>query len=231
MFPGIAISTHPTRIVLYSDQVEGLLNFACELSDRAGTGLAMVAALSRGLRVALAMLSVFIIMLTVFPVVNVVNAQTFTRVGALTLNPGENPSSAVIDSANGYAYFGTGQGTVVKVRLSDFTYAGSLTLNSGSLSEAVIDSANGFAYFGTGAFPGVIVKVRLSDFTRVGALTLNTQEGYLKSAVLDSVNGYAYFGTYTSPAASPGVVVKVRLSDFTRVVALTLNPAESVLYA
>jgi len=45
-------------------------------------------------------------------------ANALTRVGALTLNTGENTLySAVIDTANGYAYFGTetAPGIVVKV--------------------------------------------------------------------------------------------------------------------
>jgi ethanolamine utilization microcompartment shell protein EutS len=84
----------------------------------------------------------------------------------------------VIDSAHDYAYFGTDTdpGMVVKVRLSDLTRVGVLTLTTGEdyLYSAVIDAANGFAYFGTATYPGpdVVVKVRLSDFTRVGALTL-----------------------------------------------------------
>jgi PKD repeat protein/predicted RNA-binding protein with TRAM domain len=153
-----------------------------------------------------------------------------TRVGALTLNTGENVlSSAVIDSGGGFAYFGTetSPGRVVKVRLSDFTRVGGLTLNTGEnlLSIAVIDAAGGFAYFGTDTSPGRVVKVRLSDFTRVGALTLNTGENLVSSAVIDSAGGFAYFGTDTSP----GRVVKVRLSDFTRVGALTLSTGENAL--
>ena len=158
------------------------------------------------------------------------NAQT--RVGALTLNTGEDRlRSAVIDTVNGFAYFGTdtSPGRVVKVRLSDFARVGILTLNPGEsyLYSAVVDSSGGFAYFGTGTSPGAIVKVRLSDFSRVGALTLNTGENTLRSAVVDSSGGFAYFGTDTSP----GIVVKVKLSDFTRVGGLTLNTGEDDLYS
>jgi hypothetical protein len=156
--------------------------------------------------------------------------SALARVGALTLNTGENSLyTGVLDVGNGYAYFGTSTspGIVVRVRLSDFTRVGALTLNTGenSLYTSVIDAANGYAYFGTYTSPGRVVKIRLSDFTRVGALTLNTGENYLHSAVLDAGNGYAYFGTDTSP----GIVVKVRLSDFTRVGALTLNTGEGSL--
>ena len=49
----------------------------------------------------------------------------------------------------------------MKVRLSDFTRVGALTLQSGEdwLYSAVIDTANGFAYFGTMTWPGIVVKV------------------------------------------------------------------------
>ncbi len=153
-----------------------------------------------------------------------------TRVGALALNTGENVLSAVaIDSAGGFAYFGTetSPGRVVKVRLSNFTRVGALMLNTGEnlLSSADIDSAAGFVYFGTDTSPGIVVKVRLSDFTRVGALTLSSGENLIASAVIDSAAGFAYFGTDTFP----GRVVKVRLSDFTRVGSLTLNTGEDSL--
>src|SRR5260370_777120 len=90
----------------------------------------------------------------------------FARVGALTLNSGENnPQCAVIDPVGGFAYFGlqTSPGTVVKVRLSDFTRVGVLTLNAGEnfLNLAVIDPAGGFAYFGTQTAPRLVVKGRL----------------------------------------------------------------------
>ena len=128
---------------------------------------------------------------------------------------------------NGFAYFGTYTypGVVVKVRLSNLTRVGALTLDWGEhqLFSAVIDQPNGFAYFGTFTDPGIVVKVRLSDFTRVGALTLNIGENQLTSSVVDQPNGFAYFGVNTSP----GKVIKVRLSDFTRVGTLILNSGEN----
>jgi uncharacterized repeat protein (TIGR01451 family) len=161
-----------------------------------------------------------------------VDLATFTRVGALTLNPGEGYIwSGVIDTSAGFAYFGTNTspGQVVKVRLSDFTRVGALTLNSGedALSSAVIDSGAGFAYFGTDTAPGQVVKVRLSDFTRVGALTLNSGENRPRAAVIDPAGGFAYFGTYST---GPDLVVKVCLSDLTRVDALTLPSGETALW-
>src|SRR5439155_21235918 len=111
-----------------------------------------------------------VIMLTFTTTLTVIpEAKAFTRVGALTLNPGEDKLfSAVIDSANGFAYFGTGTspGVVVRVSLSDFTRVGALTLNTGeaNLFSAVIDSAYGFAYFGTFTSLVVVVNVSVSDF-------------------------------------------------------------------
>jgi hypothetical protein len=165
-----------------------------------------------------------------------VRLSDFTRVGALTLNSDEGgPYAAVIDPAGGFAYFltapstglGFDPGVVVKVRLSDFTRVGALTLNSGEYligqASAVIDPAGDFAYFGTWS---TVVKVRLSDFTRVGSLLPQQGSGEynFQRAVIDPAGGFAYFGT--GIAADPPKVVKVRLSDFTEVGSLTLNSGE-----
>ena len=156
------------------------------------------------------------------------DAQTFARVGALSLDPFDGyGSSSVVDPAAGFAYFGivdnnAGQGSIVRIRLSDFSRAGRLTLNPGEINTvSVIDAAAGFAYFGT---QSDIVKIRLSNFTRVGTLALNPGEA-ADSFVIDTPAGFAYLGTGTDP----GLVVKVRLSDFTRVGTLALKPGESYL--
>jgi len=151
--------------------------------------------------------------------------------------------TAVIDVANGYAYFGTYTvpGTIVKVALgvggAAPTRVASLMLNEGEdyLSSSVIDTANGYAYFGTGmASPvgvtGQVVKIALGAGddppTRVGALTLNVGENNLRAGVIDAANGYAYFGAYTNP----GQVIKVALGSGdalpTRIGAVTLNEGE-----
>jgi hypothetical protein len=144
----------------------------------------------------------------------------FGKSASLTLTRKQDyPWSAVIDSANGFAYFGTltSPGVVVKIRLSDFTSVGALVLNEGEndLRTAVIDTAQGFAYFGTLTATGIIVKVRLSDFTRVSSVELPPQTGStipMACSVIDTINGFAYFGTYTGP----GAIVRIRLSNFTR---------------
>jgi hypothetical protein len=139
---------------------------------------------------------------------------------------------AVVDSAAGFLYIGTknAPAKIVKIRLSDFTRVGTLTLGSGEndLSPAaVLDSAGGFLYAGTRTSPAKIVKINLADFTRVGALTLNAGENQLWTATLDSAAGRAYFGSRTSP----GVIVKINLSDFTREAALTLASGENEVLA
>jgi hypothetical protein len=100
------------------------------------------------------------------PAVVKVRLSNFTRVGSLDLG-GERPSSSIIDSASGFAYFGlhSDPGVVVKVRLSNFTRAGSITLNSGEdeLLSAVFDPSSGFAYFGTSGFPTEVVKVEVAS--------------------------------------------------------------------
>jgi len=169
-----------------------------------------------------------------------------TRVGAVELEPGERYlTSAVIDAANGYAYFGTSElndpVNVVKVALGEGnappTRVGAVTLNDGDsrLSSAVIDAENGYAYFGTSTDPGRVVKVALGDGdaspVHVGTLTLSDGEYHLSGAVVDPGNGYAYFGT----REDPGRVVKVALGDGdappTHVGAATLNPGEHFLYS
>ncbi len=99
-----------------------------------------------------------------------------TEVGHLTLTTGENDiRAAVIDTANGFAYFGTyNPAFVVKVRLSDFARVGALnlTVKNYGITAAAIDSLNGFAYFGMSciwlgsdscnSLPAFVVKIRLS---------------------------------------------------------------------
>ena len=76
----------------------------------------------------------------------------------LILGAGEDyPSSAVIDSANQFAYFAivpsneASAGQIARINLRDFVQAGVLSLNSedGHPYSAAIDPMSGFAYFGT----------------------------------------------------------------------------------
>ncbi len=174
--------------------------------------------------------------LTVSFVVPVPTVKALTAVGSITLSGEVNPKSALIDTVNGFAYFGTenstfplgSPGVIVKIRLSDFSLAGTLNLEPGQtpLHAAVIDTANGFAYFATGRIPSAIVKIRLSDFTLAASLTLGKGEDEIQAAVIDVANGFAYFAGHNATAGvSPQtIIVKVRLSDFTQVGTLKLSP-------
>jgi len=165
-----------------------------------------------------------------------------TRVGAVTLDTGENElRCAVIDAASGHAYFGTYTytGHVVKVALgagSDPpTRVGGVTLDAGENYAlcAVIDAANGYAYFGTSTTSGRVVKVALGPGsdppTRVGAVTLNTGEHSLFSAVIDAASGHAYFGTSASPSSVVKVALGVGGNPPTRVTAVRLATGENRL--
>ena len=128
----------------------------------------------------------------------------------LKFDLGRQLRSAVIDTVQGFAYFGTSLGTIpssvgnkiIKIRLADFTVSGILPLElaDGNSARAVIDIAGGFAYFGT-------VKVRLSDFSRVGRLNFRSDTFYFEPpVVVDSINRYLYFGGYN-------VIVKFDVLD------------------
>ncbi|HWY28100.1 MAG TPA: hypothetical protein VNW25_02460, partial [Candidatus Sulfotelmatobacter sp.] len=186
--------------------------------------------LSRFLRKRGKMALIFSFLLLILPILTY-PAAGLRNAGSLVLPfNANNLSAAVIDSANGFAYFGTSEGVIpaaiLKIRLADLTLAATLPLNPGefSVGAAVMDS-NGFAYFGIRApsfppvSPGSVVKVRLSDFARVGTLNLGSVPGgaYIQSAVIDSHSGLAYFG-------GDGVIARVRLSDFTLNGTLTLPP-------
>src|SRR2546427_9722700 len=69
------------------------------------------------------------------------SVTAFTRVGALTLNAGENHlRSAVVVAAGGYAYVGTetSAGIVVEVRLSVFYRVVGLTWNLGEVGLGAV---------------------------------------------------------------------------------------------
>ena len=166
-------------------------------------------------------------------VTNTANAaNVIERIDALTLGTEQDlVRSAVIDTANGFAYFGTftDPGRIVKVDLGTFQAVDEIVLepNENKLRSAVIDTANGYAYFGTSTQPGRVVKIDLNTFTRVGAITLNAGEDYLESAAIDPTDGLGgvlYFSTYTSPIE----VVKIDLNTFTRLGAVTLDTGENL---
>ncbi|MCU0293900.1 MAG: hypothetical protein MUF10_18265, partial [Thermoanaerobaculaceae bacterium] len=167
-----------------------------------------------------------------------------TQVGAMEVDGwAEYLSSAVIDPASGYAYFGSNSGTVGKVALgsgsSPPTLVGTVTPGSRTrlACSAVIDVTGGHAYFGTigtgrPADVAEVAKVALGSGSNPPSQVASTvleSEAHLRSAVIDATSGHAYFGTDTSP----GHVVEVALGRGSkppsRVDALILETGENRL--
>jgi PKD domain-containing protein len=137
---------------------------------------------------------------------------------------GASLTSGIVDSAAGYAYFGTAgrPATIFKIRLSDFTNVANLTLSTGNAAlAAVLDSSREIAYFGMDT--GQIVEVNLTSFTNTTSVTPGL--GGITAGAIDPGNGFAYFGTMT------GNILRVRLSDLTVNKTLTLNPQNSIASA
>ena len=161
-----------------------------------------------------------------------INLTTFTVATVLVLSHDEDDlSTAVIDAAGGYAYFGNlghtpisqPPGIVVRIRLSDFTQAGNLTLSQCCMVSSMIDSAGGYAYFGTGG--ATVDRISLSNFTLAGTLATPSRVS-ITSAVINSTEGYAWFGTKFN---NPAEIFTIRLADFAMVNSLTMNTGESNL--
>jgi len=149
--------------------------------------------------------------------VSKIRLSDFKRLAAIAL--GQTIHSAVIDPSGQYAYLGvysTAPYVVVKIRLSDMTQIGAVTLNAdeSDAKAAIIDPSGKYAYFGTCTEKGKIVRIRLSDFTRYDAIALPSGWGYLQSAAIDPSGKYSYW--------TCGNVFKVNLETFT--LAGSLNP-------
>lgn len=151
---------------------------------------------------------------------------------SVSLPSGEsNLTAAVVDAANGFAYFGTNTNpaAVIKIRLSDLTQVSSVTLPSAAilLRSAVIDTGRRFAYFGTEQSPGGIVQVNLDNLT-VSTAAVQSGANNLESAVIDPTRGFAYFATH-DVGSSSGTIVKVNLDTITQNSSTTLVTGTSLL--
>jgi len=161
-----------------------------------------------------------------------------SHVGVITLMPSANEdylSSAVLDTAAGYGYFGTGtaSGSVVKVCLGTVTgtfgRTAGITLNKqttapalpdglDNLQGAVIDPTARAAYFATGgsADQAYLVKIDLGTGaaipSAVDVLPLAPVGESPFFCMASDARGYAYLGT--RPDAGAGALVKVALSTF-----------------
>ncbi|EWM20077.1 hypothetical protein Naga_101914g1 [Nannochloropsis gaditana] len=112
-------------------------------------------------------------------------------------------SSVVSDN---YAYFGTANGDVIEVDLTDFSEVNHLYLDSGSVDTAIVNAD--YAYFGVvDDSKTTVVKVNLAGLT----LSENVQLWGLTLRTSVVSGSYAYFGSNDDQ----GVVVKMNLDDLT----------------
>jgi hypothetical protein len=105
-----------------------------------------------------------------------VRLSDFTVAGSLTFDAagGLSPAS-VIDAAGGFLYVGLPHQvpdpytfippSVARVRLSDFSRAGTQTLQAfdRDLRSGVFDPSSGLAYFGTSGYPGSVIRLDLNS--------------------------------------------------------------------
>lgn len=176
-----------------------------------------------------------------------VDTATFTRDGAMEPDDANyrDPHSAVIDPANGYAYFdytGPADGAIsyaAKIDLTNFDYAHTnfITIPTGYAVHAIaLDLANQYMYFASWNYnnndvndPERVYQINIDPdetFAVETTLAMSTGESDIQSGVFDSVNKVAYFMTATSPVK----VIKIDCSDpaaISRVGSITLATGEN----
>ncbi|MFH1838507.1 MAG: hypothetical protein ABH808_03375, partial [Candidatus Kuenenbacteria bacterium] len=163
---------------------------------------------------------------------NIANANaTPSRIGAVTLNSGENNGFSIAVSGR-YAYIST-QTSPAKVIVVDISNPsapsriGAVTLSSGENSGQSIAVSGRYAYISTYTFPAKVIVVDISNPSapsRIGAVTLSSGEN---NGFSIAVSGrYAYILTPTIPAK----VIVVDISNPSapsRIGAVTLNSGEN----
>jgi hypothetical protein len=163
-----------------------------------------------------------------------IRTSDLTIVGSLTLPAGTGLFGSIIDTANGFAYFNAGgfnnDGTIYKIRLSNFTIANSLLVGPQISATPLFDPTTGLSYWPTETDPGTILRIRTSDMSLTGNLTLNADELSPNSGIIDPSEGFAYFGTQAVNATSSSKIIKINLANFKRVSTLVLNPTEPLLF-
>jgi hypothetical protein len=157
-------------------------------------------------------------MFTLEPYIVKIDLTTFTRVGSISLSPGEDYlHTASIDPADRYAYFGTDTvpGRIIKIDLQTFTRVGSIILTPGptpfngenSLSTSMIDPLGKYIYYSTFTDPGNVIKVDLDTFSVVSKISFNDP---ITCSVMDPVGYSAYFGDW----GENSILTQVKLSSF-----------------
>jgi hypothetical protein len=139
------------------------------------------------------------------------------------------PYALEVDDAFIYTGQYTFPGKVLKLRKSDMSLVGSLTLQSGEddvrqLESDPTDADDLYIYANTNTVPGKIIKIRKADMQVESSLELSAgADRPLAGIELDPT--FLYVATNTSP----GKLVKINKVTMTEVASLTLNQGEDMI--
>lgn len=130
-------------------------------------------------------------------------------------------NSATIDKANGYAYFTIGNinpGSIIRVRLSDFTIDGILRLSPGQARTLTLDQKNKLLYVGTAppsgkSNQGRVIKIDLNSFTEIDSINLLSGLQWPDSAMIDPQSKFLLLAVDSQEG--PGAITKIDLQTFT----------------
>ncbi len=147
----------------------------------------------------------------------------FTRVGSLVLT-GYRPDfqAAVVDSTNTFAYIGVRTlagpiATILKIRLSDFTTIGTLSLAPSTEVYNLLRDGD-FLYAVAGiATPSVLSKIALDSFTVTSTYTFEAGEFHLNTGTIDPSTHKGYFSGFEC-----NTLIEIDLSAMTRLRSLVL---------
>lgn len=174
-----------------------------------------------------------------------VELESFSRVGSVTLLPGENRvTCGGIDSSGVFGFFGTAPeaalAPIVQINLDTMERVGALWPRDARLmTSATIDASSDAMYLSSFSFPYTVDKINISAsiaadaissrFTSRLALAPGEGEGWLRAGITygppDGSGPHAFFGSQLSP----GLVISLRVADMHRVDSLTLPSGEEHL--
>jgi hypothetical protein len=159
-----------------------------------------------------------------------VDLNTFTLTDTLTNPINKALNTAAIDVTNNYAYFGYSDTTVHKIerlRLSDFSWQGTLDFTSGGCWDDYGLITGGYLYVICYS-PAKILKIQLSDFTLIGTFTLTNYSFYCMS----TDGTYIYCGCrYDTGSIYQSQIMRIQLSDFSYVDNIVLPGITQYEYA
>jgi hypothetical protein len=126
--------------------------------------------------------------------------EKVTTDGVDGLAVGEDRILAGVATEDEFLYVGTftSPAKVVKLKKTDMSVVGKLTLELGENKIVSMITDSDFVYVGTDTAPGKIVRIRRDGFVRVDALTLSIYEDNIDA--MTHGNGRIFAGLDTSPA-------------------------------